>query len=341
MTVQRFISENQPSWDRLAEFLQILATRRLQETPPDRLREYSRLYRKAVSDLAYARVNSPSHPVVRQLEVLVGRAHSLMFRSRRSDAGSWLRFFTDDFPALFRSTFGYTATATAILALFWVAGYLVTLQDPEFAGHLLSPELLATVDRGELWTGEINSIRPMAQSAIATNNITVTFTAFASGITFGVGTVYLLALNGLLLGAALGITWIHGLGGDLLAFMLPHGVIELPVICIAAGAGLLVARALLLPGRYRRRFEVQRAARTGAELVLGCVPLLLIAGTIEAWISPSHLPFAVRMGVAALGALGMAWYLRSGSAASGPGTSARPAWRAPGPGSPPPRRPAR
>lgn len=275
----------------------------------DELKEYSRLYRKVVSDFAYARSNYPGHPVIRELEVLVGRAHSQFYSATAPKKETVYTFYMSVFPQLFRKNLHLFIFSAAIFFFFTVIGFVLTLDDWQFAEMILSPDMISCIQDHELWTGSINSIKPVASSKIATNNISVTIAAFAFGVLLGIGTFYLVAFNGLLFGTVLAATYLYGLMWDIIAFVLPHGVIEIPVIFIASSGGFLMGKALLFPGRYGRREEFQIAAATGAQLILGCIPLLLIAGTIEAYVSPSHLPVWARLGVCAIAAIFMWVYL--------------------------------
>ncbi|MDQ7826362.1 MAG: stage II sporulation protein M [Candidatus Eremiobacteraeota bacterium] len=246
---------------------------------------------------------------MRQLEVLVGRAHGQFYSSAVPKKESMLLFFTEVFPHTFRKNLHVVAFSMALFFITALVGYFFTLADWEFAEMILSPGLIECIQNHEMWTVSLNSIKPLASSQIATNNITVTIAAFALGVFFGAGTLYIIAFNGLLFGTILAATYLYGLNDELLLFVLPHGVIELPCIFIAAAGGFIMGRALLFPGRYSRKIEFQSAARTGAELVLGTAPLLLLAGLIEAYISPSELPVAVRLTVCVLAALFMWIYL--------------------------------
>jgi uncharacterized membrane protein SpoIIM required for sporulation len=120
-----------------------------------------------------------------------------------------------------------------------------------------------------------------------TNNIQVTFIAFAGGITFGLFTLYVLFMNGILLGSVAGVSHLYDFSDNLWGFVAAHGVVELSVIFIAGGAGLQLGWSILRPGLLTRRAALVVAARRAVQLLFGCVPLLVLAGLIEGFVSPS------------------------------------------------------
>jgi uncharacterized membrane protein SpoIIM required for sporulation len=144
-------------------------------------------------------------------------------------------------------------------------------------------------DRGELWMGSIVGIEPLASSNIMINNIRVSFGAVAGGITAGAYTIFLMAFNGLHIGAVATLVGQNNLAYPFWAFVFPHGSLELPAIFLAGGAGLLIGRGILFPGHYRRVDAIKVYGSQAAQLVFGIVPMLIIAGIIEGFFSPSPL----------------------------------------------------
>ena len=153
----------------------------------------------------------------------------------------------------------------------------------------------------------MNNANPLASTSIQTNNIKVTFLAFAGGVLGGIGTLWVLAQNGLLLGMVLSLCFRYRFW-EIPIFVSAHGVIELTAIFIAGGAGLLIGKALLMPGDLRRIDALVENGRLAIKLILGCIPMLLIAGLIEGFISPAHIPRAYKFSISALSALVMAIY---------------------------------
>jgi uncharacterized membrane protein SpoIIM required for sporulation len=132
-----------------------------------------------------------------------------------------------------------------------------------------------------------------------TNNMSVAFMAFALGITAGLGTLYMLLFNGLLIGVIGMACHLSGMSLKLWEFVAPHGVLELPAIFLAGGAGLRIASGLLFPGYLPRRESLVRAGSEAVQLLLGSIPILIVAGTIEAFVSPTGLATNLKFAMAA------------------------------------------
>jgi uncharacterized membrane protein SpoIIM required for sporulation len=209
-----------------------------------------------------------------------------------------LSFFWYTYPAAFRRNWRHCALATAIFAITGLVGAVLTYQNPDFKVKLLGPQMVETIDRHQMWTHSIVGIKPLASSFIMTNNMSVGFTTFALGITAGLGTIYMMAFNGLLIGVIGMACWLAGMSLQLWSFVAPHGVLELPAIFIAGGAGLRIAQGLLFPGVLPRRDSLARAGSEAVQLLLGTIPILIIAGLIEAFVSPTGLATPLKFGLA-------------------------------------------
>ncbi len=308
----RFIDERKGAWQRLEDLLKLLDRSSLKRLHREEVRELGRIYRRTASDLAIARAESRDPRLVNYLNSLVIRAHGRIYRADPSEGRRRVRdFFARDFPRTFRRTWRYTALAFSACLLSGALCFLGTWHDPEFSELAGVPAYWRerNVDRKVRWWKEINQANQIADTGIATNNIQVTFNAFASGALFGVGTLYYMAVNGASIGAILALTFRAGYGRELLTFMAGHGVIELTCIFIAGGAGLLFGTALLLPGDLPRFDNLRLRGREAAYLIVGCVPLLAVAGTIEGFVSPAAIPDAMKFAIAALTGVALYSYL--------------------------------
>jgi len=277
---------------------------------PTDLQELALLYRQIASDLATVREDPTSTTLSQYLNQLLGRAHNIIYMGRKSEKRSIITFYRDTYPAIFRRTFSNTAAAFLLFLTGAVFGMLMSIADPSFARHLLGPNMTASIDQHKMWTESIVTIKPVASSQIMTNNISVSILTFALGITAGIGTVWMLLLNGVLIGVVGTACWQAGMSLSLWSFVAAHGVLELPAIFIAGGAGFGIARGLLFPGELPRGESLVRAGKESAKLFFGTLPLLFVAGFIEGFISPSNIPIPVKFGLAAALFFLLALYLR-------------------------------
>jgi uncharacterized membrane protein SpoIIM required for sporulation len=310
MSSNRFINERKGAWQRLEDLLTLLDRMSLRRLHREEVRELGRIYRRTSSDLAIARAESRDPRLVNYLNSLVIRAHGRIYRAGALEGGHRMRrFFARDFPQTFRRTWRYTAASFLVFMAFFLAGFLGTWRDAEFSDLAgLSPEWRAeNTDARVRWWESLNEANQVGGAAIMTNNIRVMFYAFALGALFGLGTLYIMALNGASIGAVLALTYRAGYGHDLVAFMAGHGVIEMTCIFIAGGAGLLIGGALLIPGDLSRFDSLRLRGRESIQLIVGCIPLLVLAGIIEGFISPAPISRAFKFGVAA--ATGVALYM--------------------------------
>jgi uncharacterized membrane protein SpoIIM required for sporulation len=303
--IDQFVMTRRPRWQQLESLISQARGRRGSRLSAAELEDLGRLYRQATSDLAIARRDFPRDRVTRYLESLVSRAHPNVYRPAGGQLAAIRHFVVAGYPRAFRESGRYIAAAFALFAIPFVIAFGLSLADPA-AARVVMPNspFVEQVERGETWLEVGRSERAPMASFIATNNIQVSFLAFAGGAIFGLGTVFIMVNNGLSIGAVAGLASNYGLGDDLASFVSPHGGIELSVIFIAGGAGLLIGDAMLRPGLLTRRQSLVQAGQRAIYLVFGCVPLLLIAGTFEGFVSPSGL---ADEGKYLVGALNLVW----------------------------------
>jgi len=304
--LKTFLESRLGKWKRLEELTARVSRLRLKSLSGEEVREFGQLYRRTAADLAIAREEVSDQRLVNYLNYLVGRAHGAIYRSESSGFGVFLSFFRYEFPAVFRKTFRYTLTAFAVFMLAALFSSAACLLDEGFADRI-APGLKHKIAGHENWTEDINNANPLASTSIQSNNITVTFVAFAGGVLAGIGSLWVLAQNGMLLGMVLSLCFRYRFW-DIPIFVSAHGVIELTAIFIAGGAGLLIGKALLMPGDLRRIDALVENGRLAIKLILGCIPMLLIAGLIEGFISPAHIPAAFKLSVSAMSGLLMVMY---------------------------------
>ena len=252
----------------------------------DELRELALLYRQTAADLSTAREHRADAQLAAYLNQLLGRAHNLIYSASPGRSRNIVAFYARTFPQVFRETWHYTLAATAIFLLGGLLGLTVSAIDPGFERHFLGGAMMDTIERREMWTHSILAVKPLASSRILTNNLSVSFAAFAMGITAGIGTAWMMLFNGLMIGVVGAACFRAGMSVPLWSFVAPHGSLELPAIFIAGGAGLLLGSALIAPGALPRREALRVNGASAVRLLLGVIPLLVIAGIIEGFVSP-------------------------------------------------------
>ena len=313
MISTRWVEKRRPHWNRLEQLVGLSGRSGVSALAPTDLQELALLYRQIAADLASVREDSTTTNLAHYLNQLLGRAHNLIYMGRKVKRRGIWTFYKEGFPAIFRATFSDTLAAFVIFLSAGVASFLVGMGDPAFIQHLLGPLMIETIEKHQMWTHSIVTIKPLASSAILTNNLSVSFATFALGITAGVGTVYMMLVNGLLIGVISAACWREGMNLQLWSFVAAHGILELPAIFIAGGAGLGIARGLLFPGTLPRRESLAQAGARSVRLVLGTIPLLLVAGFVEGFVSPTDLNPAIKFLLSgALGTL-LVLYLLSGT----------------------------
>ncbi len=289
MLAEDFIAQKRPAWERLTLLLN-RSSSGLVGLSAEELQELGRLHRQVASDLAVARRDFANHPVSEYLNGLFGRSHAQVYREKSTRLRGIVAFFTHTFPRTFRATWGYTLASFLMFFLPAVVSFVIGYRDIEGV-LLLMPELQDTItdiqNEREWWKDMDEVGSPAASSFLMLNNIRVAFVAFAGGVTLGLLTLYILTLNGILLGSVAGVAQRFDFADNLWGFVAAHGTIELSVIFIAGGAGLQLGWSIVRPGLLTRRAALVVAARRAIQLLFGCVPLLVIAGTIEGFISPS------------------------------------------------------
>ncbi len=311
MPLDRFINERKTAWQRLEGLLHLVDRMSLRKLHREEVRELGRIYRRTASDLAIARAESRDPRLINYLNSLVIRAHGRIYRADAQGGGRIRNFFARDFPQTFRRTWRYTALSFVVVLVFSVGSFIGTRLDPEFSEFAgISPYFREVViNKRTHWWQDLNEANQIGSSQIFTNNIRVTFYAFAYGAMLGVGTLYILAFNGAMVGAILALTYRAGFGNDLVAFMVGHGVIELSCIFISGGAGLLIGSALLMPGDLTRGDALKSRGLEAIYLVVGCVPLLVVAGIIEGFISPAPISPIIKFSIGGITGIAMYSYL--------------------------------
>lgn len=295
MDYARFLRLRRPVWDDFER--QLESSRRDKGLSHADLEEMALRYRQVLHDHALADARYPGTAAAQRLRVLALQGTRRLTRDRNEGAGIW-RFFTRTFPRAFRAQLGMTGITTVLFlfATFW--GLAVAANRPSLGLAFLGPEAIQGLEEGRMWTESLVSTVPpsISSSAIATNNISVALTAWSGGILAGIVPLYVVLLNGMMLGSILGITMRYSMAGELLEFISAHGPLEISLILVSAAAGLSVGRAMIAAGDRPRSLALRDAGRDALAVLLGCVPWFVVLALVEVFVSPSpNLPAALKV----------------------------------------------
>jgi uncharacterized membrane protein SpoIIM required for sporulation len=312
MVSNGWIAARRDDWDRLHALTTIVEANGLKSLSADELRDFGLIYRRATADLSAVRTDRTAQSLAEYLNRLVSRAHNHVYSGQRTSLLSVWKFLSADFPSLIRRLWPYILTSVTLCLLGALLGSLETVARPHFMRAVLGPEMVATIERHEMWTESVLSAKPQESSAIMTNNIAVTFYVFAGGILAGIPTVLMLFWNGMSVGIISTACAQHGMALDLWSFVAAHGALELPSIFIAGGAGLRIATGLLFPGNLTRKTSLARAGGEAVRLLAGTIPMLFVAGILEAFLDPTHVARSIKFSVCAVLLTGLFFWISEG-----------------------------
>lgn len=300
---QRYIDEARPAWTELEKILDDLDRSPEHKSDYEGLQRMHYLYRKVSYDLVQLRTDALDNYAVAHLEGLVARAYAEIYATRHRARFSFRKLLSwlFVFPRTFRLHVRYFIASTSLFFLGALVGALLLVVDPVNKevvlpfSHLLGDPSERVAEEEKISDDDeedpMQEVKARFSAQLMQNNIRVSFFCFALGITFGIGTSIILFYNGVILGMVCLDYVLAGESEFLLAWLLPHGSIEIPAILIAGQAGLLLG-VRLLPGLSASPFAV-RMRKTSKSLVtflLAICALLIWAGIVEAFLSQYHAP---------------------------------------------------
>ncbi len=246
-------------------------------------------FRSIQSDLSLAHKNMPGHPLTRYLESLFIKCHEVIYQPPKHYLSQIKDLYNIEAPRLMRQMLKPMIITLVIFLLSILAGWLLIVFSPNLVTLFASPEMINHVQNGQLWTDDLLNIMPssVVSLSIITNNITVSLFAFTLGALYGLGTLYIISMNGLMLGGVFALTAQYNLADRLFKFIIGHGVVELSIILIAGAMGLRLGEALIRPGASNRLQAFRQVTLNAGKVMFVAVPFLILAGLIEGFISPN------------------------------------------------------
>jgi uncharacterized membrane protein SpoIIM required for sporulation len=312
MDIDTFIADRRPRWEKLERLLD--DTQRVGDRgiDPLRVQELVRLYRQACSDLNHARSLTANPLLIDRLNQLTGRGYRFVYQNTKRARlwGALKNLFLTEIPVTFRQEASVVLMAAAAMFIGALLGFVIVVVNPHHA-HDLVPSMFFSesprerVERLEKEGERIDTAEKAATfgAYLFTHNIQVSFLAFSLGALTIIGGFWILWLNGVILGAVAAQYYLDGVTTFFMAWVGPHGVLELPAIIFAGAAGIKVGGALLVPGNLTRKASVRLAFPSVRRMILATCAILVVAGLIEGSFSQftsKTIPYDVKITVACL-----------------------------------------
>lgn len=298
-----FINSKREGWERLSRIVERVKSGGLARLSKDEIPALGSLYRRAAADLSYARAQGANPSLVLYLNELVGNAHGVVYAE---EAGGWGRvggFLKFGLPDVLRRRTPFVLAAFALTVLGTWLAYALVRHDPRLLALFLPEQFRDSFDgwkQGFADHGDISAGQGINfSSQLMTHNTGVGIVAFATGITL-VLPIYFMLQNGFVMGALIAVVQPTGHLTSMWAGILPHGVCELSAIFICGGAGLVIGAAMIAPGEHSRKDALVVAGKDAVKMMVGTIPLFVIAGIMEGNVSHASLPHWVKFGVAGL-----------------------------------------
>jgi len=294
MKEDRFIKENSHTWMQLEATLKKLRKKGLKNFEADELDNFIDLYNRICGHLSYSATYYKNSNTTAYLNRLVASAHGYIYTAEKSNIKNILRFFSRDFPLLIRQNIGLVALSTFLFIAGFFISFLYTSVSRDNAAAFLPPEIYENVGN-DVNSSNASWDHGIMSSMILTNNIRVGFMAFALGITLGIGSVWILVYNGFPLGTLAALANQGNWSLTFWSLILPHGILELFAIFVCGAAGLKIGYSLINPAPYSRKDSLIIRGKESIRMILGTIPIFIIAGLIEGFITPMNISEATKL----------------------------------------------
>ena len=307
MTEPQFITKNETQWNQLEAFNRTLQRKGMRTLSRIEVRAFGKAFRATGYHLSYAQTHFPNGTSLPYLTHIVGIAHNHYYVREQGSFSAVANYFLRHFPAVTRRFWRYSLLSSTFFMAGMAFAYAYVAYDVSNFEQIFPWEFAV----GDIGDGEVIWDYSLMSAIIMTNNIRVAIMALAFGITAGIGTAWILFYNGMIVGALASYVAATGSLNDILIFwslILPHGVPELTAIFISGACGLMIGRAILIPGSYTRRDSIIKWGKAAMDLVPGIIVLLILAALIEGFFTPLGISPYFKLGFALLVFVGLRLY---------------------------------
>ena len=272
-----FIKKNRDKWIRYQQ-------ERTQD--PD---EQADRFITLLDDLAYSRTFYPQSKVTRWINSIAVNIYQHIYRNRKEKSSRLISFWTTELPLLVRKYHGVFLFTFVFFALCITMGVISSQHDELFVSSILGEDYVAMTEdnirRGDPFGVYRDEDKFTMFIRIAANNIRVALRAFVFGVFFGLGTLYILFHNGIMVGAFEYLFFSKGLGWQSVMVIWIHGTIEISAVVVAGAAGFIVGRSLLFPGTYSRYRSFRTGIRDALKIAVALIPFFIAAALLESYVT--------------------------------------------------------
>lgn len=285
----------------------------MEQGAPASADEMAREFTQLVDDLAYAKTFYPNSRVTQYINTLASRIYMSIYQNRKERSNKLVTFFKYDVPYTVGKHHLVMLFALIVFFLFFSVGFFSSIHDESFVRQVLGDSY---VDMTEKNIEEGNPFNVYADSnpfsmwiRIMINNIMVSFSYFFRGILFGIPSITSLAKESIRIGAFEHMFYTKGLGGQAVVTVLLHGLLELTAIILTCGAGVVMGKSYLFAGTQKRIDSLKQGARDGVKIVVGLVPVFIVAAFIEGFITRYYkMPLFMSLSILAVCGVFIIWY---------------------------------
>ncbi|KER09027.1 MAG: membrane protein [[Candidatus Thermochlorobacteriaceae] bacterium GBChlB] len=281
MTEVSFVKSRRDAWQAFEKMLNDSA-----RVSPDALAES---FIQLTDDLAYARTFFPRSKTTLYLNTLTGKAYQSIYKNRKERSNRLIEFWRSELPLVVRAAHRPIFYSLVIFLIAAFIGAFSTAGDDSFVRLILGDSYvnmtLANIKKGDPMAVYKQSRELPMFLGITLNNIRVSFFAFAMGVVFSFGTACVLLYNGIMLGAFQYFFYKQQLLIESALVIWIHGTLEISAIVLAGGAGLAIGNAILFPGTFSRRDAFMRSAKHGMKIIIGLIPIFIVAGFLESFVT--------------------------------------------------------
>jgi len=308
---ERFVSEKREQWMQLRKILLKIRDQSYHALTPGEVNDFPRLYRLACADLARAKTLRLSPDVISYLNNIVGQAHKYLYSFKVLRFSQIKAFFTLRLPFILVRKKTYVLLSALFFLLPYIVTFIICYADPEKASLLVPEDLLSKM--ADSYRNAFSSTRTVTMSTFALtfyiqHNISIAFFSFAGGLLAGLGTIYFLVYNGILLGAISGFITGQGYGDNFFAFVTAHSIMELSGLVVAGAAGLLLGYSIINATRFYKKDQLNLQKEDIFSLLCAAVLMFVCAAAIEGILSPQPLPYGIKLLVALISAASIIYY---------------------------------